>query len=91
MYLYILKSAKTGRYYVGATEDIGVRLEQHNAPESNPSVWTRSRGPWELLYSKEYPDKRSALRAEQFVKKMKSRAFIEKLVSASYTLPSFDD
>jgi predicted GIY-YIG superfamily endonuclease len=37
MYLYILPSQSTGRYYIGVTEEVVLRLAQHNDPESNPS------------------------------------------------------
>ncbi|WP_206082229.1 GIY-YIG nuclease family protein [Maribellus sediminis] len=29
-YLYILQSEKNGRYYVGSTQNVNERLQQHN-------------------------------------------------------------
>jgi len=86
MFVYILESLSTGRYYVGSTTDLAHRLEEHNAPESNPSRWTRSRGPWRLLFSKEFSTSTEALCAEKFIKRMKSRGYIEKLVTGERTL-----
>lgn len=91
MFLYVLRSCATNRYYVGVTGDLAIRLAQHNSAEINPSRWTRSRGPWELVFQKEYAETRSAIRAERYVKKMKSAKFLEKLISGEYVLPAFSE
>jgi putative endonuclease len=90
MYVYILRSLNTGRFYIGTTDDLASRLAQHNSPATNPSRWTRGGAPWDLLFHKEYPSKGCALRAERYLKKMKSRKFLEKLVSGEYVLPDFE-
>jgi hypothetical protein len=38
------------------------------------------------VFKKAYPDKPSAMKAEQFVKGQKSKTFIEKLISGEYIL-----
>jgi len=90
MILYILRSIETQRYYVGSTEDLGYRLEEHNHPKKNRSRWTRTGGPWEVVYSRSFHLGSSARRAEKFVKSMKSREFIGKLISGEYNLDRFD-
>ena len=80
-YVYVLKSRRTNRYYVGSTQDLEKRLTEHNDSTSNPSRWTRGGGPWVLVFSVEFATVEDALRAETFIKRMKSRAFIEKLIS----------
>ena len=45
-YVYLLKSLKDGRYYIGQTQDLQERLAYHN---TGRSTYTRDRGPWELL------------------------------------------
>jgi len=87
MYLYILKSESTGRYYVGITVALPTRVAQHNSPQSNPSRWTRGGGSWRLVFRREFGTAAEALRAERYIKRMKSRAFVEKLISADYQLP----
>ena len=89
--LYIVKSRERGRYYIGSTETVALRVAQHNEPSANPSRWTRRGAPWDLVYEREFGSKREAIRAERYVKVMKSRAFIEKLVSGEYQLPDFKD
>jgi putative endonuclease len=86
MYLYILQSLSNGRYYVGSTSHLKHRLLEHNTPDKNPSRWTRSRGPWKLVYSKQFPSATEALRAEEFIKQMKSRSYIEKLLTGERDL-----
>jgi putative endonuclease len=49
-YVYILKSLKDYRHYIGYTADLGKRLLEHNRGKS---VSVRNRGPFELLYAEE--------------------------------------
>ncbi len=89
-FVYILRSLGTGRYYVGVTRELAQRLAQHRDPANNPSRWTRGGGPWKLVFSMEFSTVRQALRAEKFIKRMKSKSFIEKLVSGERKLGAFD-
>jgi predicted GIY-YIG superfamily endonuclease len=50
--VYILRNP-AGRLYIGLSEDVGVRVSQHN---SGISKWTKSRGPWELIWQSEHLD-----------------------------------
>ena len=43
---YILQSAKSGRFYIGHTEDIESRLYRHN---SGMVTATRNKGPWRVV------------------------------------------
>jgi putative endonuclease len=91
MFVYILQSATTGRYYTGSARDLPVRFHQHSQPAENPSRWTRSGGPWELVFSKEFSSVSAAIRAEKFIKRMKSRAFVEKLIRGERNLAAFEE
>jgi hypothetical protein len=44
-----------------------------------------------LVFHKEYPDAGSAVRAERYLKRMKSAKFLEKLISGEYVLPGFTE
>jgi putative endonuclease len=68
----------TGEYYVGSTNDIERRLAQHQAGKS---IATKGKLPLKLLYSREYPTLAEARKAEYYIKRMKSRAFIEKFMN----------
>jgi putative endonuclease len=77
-FVYILKSLKNGRYYTGSTKDIPRRLSEHNAGKTKGNKYF---SPFELIYKEEYPDHISAVRREIYIKKQKSRSFIESLIS----------
>jgi putative endonuclease len=77
-YAYILQSVKSGRYYIGHTEDIQKRLERHNTGKVKA---TRNKGPWVLMSYETYETKSEANSRELYIKSMKSRTFIEKLIA----------
>jgi putative endonuclease len=79
-YVYILKSIKDGSYYIGSTQDLNVRLERHNKGRSK---YTKGRGPWKLIYSEEHPDRSSAIKRENAIKRQKSTESIKALVRTS--------
>jgi putative endonuclease len=79
-HVYILQSRSTGRYYVGHTENLTKRVFEHN---NNRTDAIKNRGPWDLVYSEEYTTRSEASRRERQMKKMKSHAWIERLVRAS--------
>ena len=90
MYVYIFKSVRTGHYYTGSTHDLQERLREHNNPHANPSRWTRRGAPWELVFSAHFSTVAAALQAEKFIKRQKSRRFIEQLLSGERQLLTFD-
>jgi len=78
--VYILYSQSKDKYYTGYTHNLEARLLKHNGG-ATPS--TRRGIPWILVYKEEYGDKTSAIKRESQIKKMKSRIYIEKLISYS--------
>ena len=79
-FIYILYSNKLDRYYTGSTDDLEWRLERHN---SGWGRYTKKGIPWKLVYNEEYFTKTEALKREREIKKMKSRKYIEELISHS--------
>lgn len=45
--MYILRSLSTARYYVGHTQDLPKRVQEHN---NGRTLSTRGRGPWEIFH-----------------------------------------
>jgi len=76
-YAYILKSEKSGRYYIGHTENIEARLQRHNTGQVKA---TKNKGPWILMSFETFDTKAEANSRELYIKSMKSRVFIEKLI-----------
>ena len=77
-YVYILYSKKLNRYYTGQSSDPEQRLLQHNDAENNKN-WTRKGLPWESYLTIVCESKRQAMQIEHYIKKMKSRKYIEGL------------
>jgi putative endonuclease len=77
-FVHIIQSDLDGSYYVGSTHDIQWRLWRHNDGWS-PS--TKSKRPWRVVYTEEYPTRHETLVREMAIKRMKSRRYIERLVA----------
>ena len=65
--LYILRCGD-GTLYTGITDDLPRRLKAHRSGKG--AKYTRGRGPLELVYREDCPDKSAALRREITVKKL---------------------
>ncbi len=65
-YVYLLRSTKTGRLYLGWTTDLRRRLCEHNDGMSRA---TRGRGPYEVVYIEAYRHREEAVAREQSLKK----------------------
>ena len=66
-YVYMLRCGD-GTLYTGMTDDVERRLAAHRS--GTGAKYTRGRGPLELVYTEEQPDKSSALRREFQIKKL---------------------
>lgn len=64
-YLYILKSDKTGKLYIGFTNNIFKRIKEHNAQKS---LATKVYAPYDLVYFEGYRSKADALKREKNIK-----------------------
>ena len=78
-FVYILYSATLDKFYVGQSGDVAARLEYHNNPIETRKFTVRG-GPWELKLTILCDDKKHAIAVEKFIKRMKSRAFIQKVL-----------
>ena len=67
-FVYMLR-CKDGSLYTGWTNDLEHRLAMHSSGRG--AKYTRGRGPLELVYSEELPDKEAALRRECAIKKQR--------------------
>jgi len=76
-FVYILKSLRDNKYYIGSTSNVEARLAYHNAGRQRS---TKHRIPFELVYKEEYPTKEEALRREKQIKSYKGGEAFKKLV-----------
>ena len=76
-FVYIIYSDSIDRYYVGQTEDLAKRLNDH---QTGHSKYTKTGKPWVLKWSRSFPTRSEAVKEETRIKKQKSRLFIESLI-----------
>ena len=79
-WLYVLRCAD-GSYYTGSTNNLPLRLAEHQAGEG--SAYTRCRLPVELVYSQEFPSEHEAFLRRRQVKGW-SRAKKEALIRGDF-------
>ena len=77
-FTYILFSEKLNKYYIGSTSDLVRRIEEHNRGKSK---FTKTGIPWKLAYYEEHSSRVLAVDREMYIKKRKSRSFIESLIA----------
>jgi putative endonuclease len=64
-YVYILQSVDYGRFYIGVTQNIEIRLKQHNAGSSKS---TKPYRPWKVVYTEKFKSKKEAYKREFYLK-----------------------
>ena len=67
-YVYILKSLKDNKYYIGSSLNVEARLAFHNAGLQRS---TKNRTPFILVFSEEHQNKEDALKREKQIKNTK--------------------
>ena len=65
--VYVIQDPE-GKFYVGFSEDVEKRLNQHN---TGISKWTRKRGPWTLRWTSEAMSITDARKLENALKRQK--------------------
>lgn len=74
-YIYILKSLKNHKRYIGHTSKrVFERLRKHN---SGSNKWTRVNGPFVVIYSEEYTTKSEVVKRELFLKSDQGRKWLD--------------
>jgi putative endonuclease len=76
VYIYVLRSGKTGKRYVGITADHERRLAEHNAGQT---LSKRSGAPWRIVYSERHDSRSAAVLRERFLKSGRGRGFLNEL------------
>jgi len=85
-YLYILKSQKDHKLYIGFTDDLRRRFREHQQGFSRA---TKHRRPWKLIYYEAYADRRDAQSRERQLKKF-STAYGELKKRIGYSAENSD-
>lgn len=84
-YVYILKSLKNSKSYVGVTSrEVNIRLKEHNLGSNK---WTNQNGPFILKYYESFYCKEDAVHREFFYKSGIGKQ-LKKLIVESFTTGS---
>jgi putative endonuclease len=87
-YIYILYSETFDKYYIGYSDNPERRVNEHNTKAFN--TFTKKHRPWKLAYSFPVSENRAdTMKIEKFIKKQKSRKFIETIVFERKSLEDF--
>ncbi|HCO93767.1 MAG TPA: endonuclease [Phycisphaerales bacterium] len=78
-YVYILQSLKTSKLYIGHTDNLARRFEEHNTGRGGK--YTRQNGPWKLVHSENHPNRSSAANRERYLKSTRGSQEKKKLAS----------
>ena len=74
-YTYVLLSEKDNNYYIGYTNDLKRRIEEHN---SGKNFSTKPRIPLNLIYFEACLNEEDAKQREKYLKSTIGRRFIKK-------------
>jgi len=75
-YVYILQSPKTHRYYIGSTENLENRLEEHNSGETKS---IRNGIPWKIVHTKEFQTRSEAVKKEKQIKARGAKRYLDSI------------
>lgn len=87
-HVYILESIADGRYYIGSTNDLNLRLK-HRFGGHTPT--TKRFGEIKLVFSQEYDSLREARIIEKKLKRLKRKDYIQKIIADGYIKMRIDN
>ena len=73
-YTYVMKSKKSGNLYTGYTNNLRKRFKEHN---ERKSTYTKTWGPYELVYYEACIDEEDARSREKYLKSGKGKRYIK--------------
>ena len=75
-HVYVLKSNRHDKSYVGSTNDLERRLSEHN---NGKSAYTSKYKPWSIIYTEEFSVLKEARERERYLKGRSGRRFLKKI------------
>ncbi len=79
-FVYIIYSPELDQFYIGQSQNLEDRLFRHN---NSGSKSTKKAKDWVLKYTETFLTRSEVVQRETQIKKMKSRSYIESLVSSA--------
>ncbi len=81
-YVYVLLSEKDKKCYVGYTENLKLRFEEH---QKGRVFSTKDRRPFQLIYSEACLDRKDAMRREKYLKTSYGNRFLKSRLKSYFT------
>lgn len=78
-YVYVLYNQENEKIYIGITQDLERRLQEHNEKRGNHFT-ARYSGKWILIFSEEVKTKKEALIREKQLKSYKGRQYVKTFI-----------
>lgn len=80
MYVYAIYNRNVDKLYIGETDNLENRIQQHNNKYFPKSYTARYCGQWILIYFEEVPNRRTARKREKQLKSYQGREFLKKYI-----------
>ena len=77
-FVYILKSLKDCKYYIGQTDNLSDRVKKHNAGQVKS---TKSRRPFVVVKEEKFDTRGEARKRENYLKKLKGGNEFKKIIN----------
>jgi putative endonuclease len=77
-FVYILRSARDSKYYIGQTENFEERIKKHNSGQVKS---TKLRRPMVLIKKEIYETRSEARKRENYLKKLKGGNEFKKIIN----------
>jgi putative endonuclease len=75
--VYVLRSLKDAKFYIGYTTDLGKRFKEHQV---GVVTSTKPRMPFELIFFEAYRNKYDAIRREKYLKTSKGKNTLKQML-----------
>lgn len=76
-YVYVLESLKGRNLYIGYTDNLKIRLSEHN---SGKNLSTKSFMPWKLIFYESYLSNKDAHRRERYLKTNQGSRLLKRML-----------
>ncbi|NNE28250.1 MAG: GIY-YIG nuclease family protein [Saprospiraceae bacterium] len=80
VFVYVIRSQKDERFYVGMTKDLENRLNEHNSGKTKS---TKGYMPWILFFTESFPSWEEARKREKYLKSGFGKTWIREKWSRS--------
>ena len=75
---YIIQSQSTTQLYIGQTNNLQDRILRHN---QNRNKWTKNKGPWKLIFARQFETRAEAVQLERKLKSYKDKLYLLEWIS----------